>query len=392
MHPSVPIAFLVHAGKDALSRLHAESGIPEGGLQLHLDAALDWLIRAQDATVDGGVSYGYSLRGGWLPSYRETTGYIVPTMLTAADRLERPDLRRRARRMADWLIEIQNPDGSISNPKYGESGIVFDTGQVIFGLMAAFEDTLDSKYLEAASQAGSWLVTSADDQGLWTRNEHMDTPHVYNSRTAWAALVLAQRVDNPRLTEICRANLDWAIDCQNDNGFFRENAFVRGAAPYTHNISYAVCGLQESGWLLGEDRYVEAARRCSDAVRPLMRKDGFIPGAIDPQGSTVAWYSCLTGQCQFSVAWSRQHEHTSEPALREAAERSLTYVLGKHRISAGEPGVSGGLAGSFPIWGRYAPFSFPNWAAKFLVDATLAVSACDHRPVTESPTTVHRAG
>jgi hypothetical protein len=29
------------------------------------------------------------------------------------------------------------------------------------------------------------------------------------------------------------------------------------------------------------------------------------------------------------------------------------------------------VAGSFPIWGRYAPLSYPNWAAKFFVDALL---------------------
>jgi hypothetical protein len=31
--------------------------------------------------------------------------------------------------------------------------------------------------------------------------------------------------------------------------------------------------------------------------------------------------------------------------------------------------VRGGIKGSNPVWGRYAPMSFPNWAAKFFVDA-----------------------
>ena len=45
----------------------------------HLLAAEAWLCRAQDASGDGGVSYGYSLRGGWRPSYPETSGYIATT-------------------------------------------------------------------------------------------------------------------------------------------------------------------------------------------------------------------------------------------------------------------------------------------------------------------------
>ena len=52
--------------------------------ELHLSEALGWLYRAQDATPDGGVSHSYELGRGWLPSYAETTGYIIPTLLNAA--------------------------------------------------------------------------------------------------------------------------------------------------------------------------------------------------------------------------------------------------------------------------------------------------------------------
>jgi len=33
--------------------------------------------------------------------------------------------------------------------------------------------------------------------------------------------------------------------------------------------------------------------------------------------------------------------------------------------------VHGALAGSYPLFGRYAPLQFPNWATKFLVDGLL---------------------
>lgn len=62
----------------------------------HLDAALAWLERAHDQALRGGVSYGYSLRGGWLPPYRETYGYILTTFYRAADALARPQLAQRA--------------------------------------------------------------------------------------------------------------------------------------------------------------------------------------------------------------------------------------------------------------------------------------------------------
>jgi hypothetical protein len=40
-------------------------------------------------------------------------------------------------------------------------------------------------------------------------------------------------------------------------------------------------------------------------------------------------------------------------------------------IRTGNLNVRGAIAGSFPHWGAYAPFSYPNWAAKFFIDAML---------------------
>jgi hypothetical protein len=34
-------------------------------------------------------------------------------------------------------------------------------------------------------------------------------------------------------------------------------------------------------------------------------------------------------------------------------------------------GVRGGIKGSYPIWASYSPYEYPNWAAKFFVDALL---------------------
>ena len=82
----------------------------------HLAAAIDWLCLAQDVrngmADSGGVSAGYSFEDGWLPSYPETSGYIVETFIAAARVLERPELIDRAHRIVDWELCIQHPDGA----------------------------------------------------------------------------------------------------------------------------------------------------------------------------------------------------------------------------------------------------------------------------------------
>lgn len=339
--------------------------------QRHLDAALDWLCRAQDV-CSGGISYGYSLRGGWKDSYRETTGYITGTLFEAAEQLGRPELAERALRAARWLVSIQSRDGGISNPAYGDDAIVFDTGQVLFGFVDACQRSSDPAFLAAASRAGRWLVDVADNTGLWTRNEHFNTPHVYNTRSAWALLRLDEVAPDADLRRIARRNLDWALESQQPSGLFRNAAFKQGDNPYTHNISYTICGLQESGWILGESAYIDAARRAADAVLKLQREDGFIPGQISPGGHAAARYACLTGNCQLATVWARLFATTGEIRYQDAARRALHFVMSTQMLDERSPEqVRGAIAGSYPVWGRYAPLSYPNWATKFFVDAAL---------------------
>ena len=65
-------------------------------LRRNLDATYKWLFRAQDATPDNGVSAGLSLTEGWMHSYPETTGYIIPTFLALSKALNFDEPRNRA--------------------------------------------------------------------------------------------------------------------------------------------------------------------------------------------------------------------------------------------------------------------------------------------------------
>ena len=333
----------------------------------HLLAAEAWLCRAQDASADGGVSYGYSLRG-WRPSYPETSGYIATTFFRLAQN-RNPVYAERAHRILRWLITIQNADGSFANHRYGKKGIVFDTGQVLFGLVRGYELSGDLNLLASARRAAEWLTKIVDSDLRWTRNEHLDTPHVYNSRTAWALLRMNQVEFDPIREEVARRNLDWAIDEQLCSGFFKHCSFKSGEAPFTHTIAYTARGLFESGALLREQKYVDAAIRCSDAVLLHLRRDGHLPSAITPSGQPVAKTCCLTGNCQFAIVWARLYASGAASSCRSAVARALDYVMSTQNIITKDLDVRGGIKGSHPVWGRYAFMSFPNWATKFFVDA-----------------------
>jgi len=344
---------------------------------VHLAAAVDWLCRAQDVRDGrpdaGGVSAGWSFEDGWLPGYPETTGYIIETMLAAAPLLQRPGLVGRAQRMIDWELSIQRADGAFPG-HFGEPGsrpVIFNTGQVMHGMLAGHLQLGRTECLESAVRAGHWLVAAQDDDGCWRRHEHHDTPHVYNTRATWALLATGLVAGERGLVEAARRHLDWALARQTASGWFEANAFVPGRSPFTHTIAYAIRGFLESGALLGEPRYVEAALRAARGLAGVQRADGWLAGTYADGWRADARYCCLTGVAQMSINWTRLAQLTGADALRGPARAALSYLKGTQRLFHADPAVRGGIAGSAPIWGDYSRFEYPNWAAKFFADALM---------------------
>src|SRR4051794_17477092 len=109
-----------------------------------LDAALTWVCRGHDATGRLGISAGFDLRDGWQPTYPETSGYLMPTLLRGAVALDRADLADRAAEVGHWLLGLQRPDGAFPGGTGTEGApVVFDTGQILLGLLAWWRTTGD---------------------------------------------------------------------------------------------------------------------------------------------------------------------------------------------------------------------------------------------------------
>jgi len=72
------------------------------------------------------------------------------------------------------------------------------------------------------------------------------------------------------------------------------------------------------------------------------------------------------------IAWEKLAQHTEAHAYRTAAVRMrMLLVELQLRSSEGPVHGRGAVTGSFPFWGRYEKFAYPNWATKYLADALL---------------------
>ena len=343
----------------------------------HLEEAAQWILRAQAATPDGGVSAGYSFEDGWIASYPETTGYTIPTLLAYSACAGAPLYRERALAMARWELTVQLPSGAFPGHFVDRANppVVFNTGQVIFGLLAAFEATGDATLLEGARRAGDWVASVQDPDGAWRKFEHQDRVHSYNTRTAWALVELSLATRDDGLLEVARRNLDWALGQQLEDGWFQHASFTPDTPPFLHTIAYTTQGLLETGLRLKEPRYLERAERACRAVLRHVRQDGWIPGAFDAGWRPAAAYSCLTGNAQMAVQWFRLAALTGEAAFREGALRTTAFLKATQDCETPNLNIRGAIKGSHPIYGRYLFGTYPNWATKFFMDALLLEEA-----------------
>ncbi|WP_035802870.1 hypothetical protein [Deferrisoma camini] len=344
-------------------------------------AVVEWMKRAQDATQDVGVAQAYFVnRGEWTASYPETTGYIIPTFFDYAELTGDSDARRRAVEMAGWECEVQLHSGAVRAGTMADHAddprpTIFNTGQVLFGWARACQETGEERFHTALERAADWLCDVQDEDGCWRRFGSTRTAtsvNTYNTRTAWGLIDAYRVTGNERYREAARKNCQWALGQQLRNGWWRNNCLLDNSKPFTHTIAYAMRGFLEVGDFLGEERFVEAALKAARALVKRQRDDGSWAGQYSRWWRPKAEWTCCTGNCQLAVNFIRLYEITGDRAFFDSAVRANRFTMSIQDLETDDPNVRGGIPGSWPIDGRYHPYQYPNWAAKFFADALMA--------------------
>lgn len=336
-----------------------------------------WLKRSQDmsASHDQGSARDFSLVKGWATSYPETSGYIVPTMITYADRVGDADLLERARKMLDWLVAIQFPEGGFQGGKIDAQvrvPVTFNTGQILIGLAAGVARFGDI-YREPMLRAGAWLRDSLDEDGCWRKHP---TPFAepgekaYETHVSWGLFDAARLAPDQGFGEAGLKQVRWALSKQQDNGWFGSNCLSTPETPLTHTIGYVLRGVVEAYRYAGEPELLAAAQKTADALLTAIEPDGRLSGQLDRYWKGRADWVCLTGSVQIAACWLLLYGITGKEAYLDAARRANRFVRRTVRVT-GNPDVRGGVLGSYPVNGAYGRYEYLNWAAKFCIDAQL---------------------
>lgn len=354
-------------------------GLPEldAGPAAVAAAGIEWLKRSQDMSIhrDGGSARDYSLIKGWASSYPETSGYIVPTLIDYADRTQDRELSERARRMLDWLVSIQFPEGGFQGGKIDASPCVpvtFNTGQILIGLAAGVRRFGDT-YRAPMNLAASWLRDTQDADGCWRKHA---TPFAapgektYETHVSWGLFEAARLEPNQGFGEAGLKQVRWALTKQADNGWFASNCLASPNEPLTHTIGYVLRGVIEAYRFSGEAEFLVAAQKTADALLKVIEPDGRIAGQLDKNWQPTVDWVCLTGSVQIAACWLLLYSITGKGEYLGAAKQANRYVRRTVHLT-GNPDVIGGVRGAFPVNGDYGRFEYLNWAAKFCIDSQL---------------------
>jgi hypothetical protein len=350
-----------------------------------LNSLLRWILNARRA--NGGIAAYYSLLTGYSESYPEVTGYIVPTLYDLAHAAGDDRAIVAAERATRWLLSLQMSTGAFPGGLHGRSEAnqtrpsVFNTGQVLQGLVRAHVETHRPDILQSAIAAGDWLIEMQQSDGSWSGSAaYQNVPHTYYSMVAWALAELSERAaDHHRVhgdhedaldySLAAERNLDWVLSHFRPSGWI-DGINLRGHPNYLHFIAYVLQGVLECGILRRRRDAVEAVAKSSWALLRKFETNKFLPGAFETDFKNGQRFTCLTGNAQMSCVWLRLFEVTDDLRYLNAALK-MNEMLKELIPAHGNRGIAGGVSGSHPIWGRYQPLRYISWGCKFLADALL---------------------
>jgi uncharacterized protein YyaL (SSP411 family) len=342
------------------------------GFEKRTQATLQWVERSIQATGYRGSAAYFHIWRGWSAAYPETTGYLIETLLDYAAYFNNESYKNLAVSCADWLCSIQRADGAFPGG-LGTNGnpIIFDTGQILFGLKHTFDATQEVKYQIALKKAVSWLIENLEPDGSWQRHAYVPGYlSTYSTQVIWAILQANEVLQSAAIQQKMKHALDFYVQRITPQCSVQNWAFRPGEAAYTHTIAYTIRGFLESGNLLKDQHLIQTSAAMMNALLKEYHKRGKLAGRYDEHWYGDYAFTCVTGNAQLSLVLARLYELTRKKKYYKTAIEIFQSTFAM-QWRAPLAGLFGGIPGSQPIWGPYQRFAFPNWAAKFYLDAYL---------------------
>jgi rhamnogalacturonyl hydrolase YesR len=124
--------------------------------------------------------------------------------------------------MADWELGIQKDGGGWEGNVEGakQPPLVFNTGQVVGGLLRMHQETGEGRYLEAAVDASGWIAKNQEEDGSWTFANFVQMKRVYDTYVTPPLARMEALTGDETYTHAAIRNYEFALRQQRENGWF----------------------------------------------------------------------------------------------------------------------------------------------------------------------------
>jgi len=357
----------------------------------HIELILNWFLLAKKSSKDNGIPAKINLldyiisNKVFYPSYPETTGYIIPSMINSFSYSNTVD-EIHINEMIKFLLTIQNTNGGF-NAHAGINNIekksyAFDTGQILCGLVSYYKNIEQSDDIKRAiTNASNWMADNIEKDGSFTLNSCFNGKKAYYSRATIGLALSANLFDNNSWRDKVISQIGWIISQQNELGWYNHYSFSNGKWFNLHGISYTIRGILECGYLLNNNEFIGSAKLAVDKIIAINCK-GLPYNSKLPNSFTVDYKEyddelCLTGMAQFAIICFKLWKITKKDSYYKFAEELTTILKKVHFQNFDDENLNGLLSGSWPINGKYQTFDLPNWPIKFFLDCLMILEGLD---------------
>ena len=303
-------------------------GITRGYYLTPLQRALEWV--KEHRIPNSGIVVHHKTKN----VTSEVTGYLIASLYGAGEEKLAYDLAR-------WEVTVQKKDGSFTPPGINVS-YTFDTAQVIRGFLAVLDDMphleghlrLACDYVDKNIDSKGKVLTVSYD--MWKLSDGSRLTEYGNLYVLPAMLQAGIKLGEQKYIDAARRGMN----------YFREFPdlveFKRNLSTFSHYFGYMMEALVD----LGEK---ELALKGLKQVEDLQSSYGAIPAY---PGST---WDCATGMAQLAVAWYKL-------GIKGPADKAVKYLEGIQN-------PSGGFYGGYGRDVEYFDKQEISWAVKFFIDA-----------------------
>lgn len=375
-----------------------------------IDLGLDWITNSNirymnsDGWASGGVKNGYNWQQQYYPFiYSEITGYAISFLANAFRWTGKKNYLVMAKESADYIMKIQlqakttSSSGAILHsltipelePRYQYYS--FDAAMCLQGLLDLEAIQNSSAICSSAQDIGDWLIKHMQlpngaflamynaDTEEWKHLELFGDNGCLHAKLAVGLLKLANVTKTDHYRTAAMHVCDWVLTLQQADGAFRATETEQQVLSHTH--CYATEGLLFAHYWLGDQRYLDAARRAGEWLLEVQHRDGSLNIAYNRRLWRMgrrAIEKILPQRVSDSTAqairiWLTLYYLEGDKRFLEACYRARDFLLSMQIISSEDPNARGGF-----YFSPKHPIIFA-WPTMFAIHALYALANVDRK-------------